>query len=95
MDNITIGQLTMWLATATALFGGIAYFVKPITSLVKRVEKIEEHQESEKEKFAKYDTDLKQVLLSVNVLLSHSIDNNHTAQLKQRKEELDKYLISR
>lgn len=95
MDKINLGQIMTWGGGLVTLIGLVVYFVKPVAKLLKRVEKIEEHQENDVKRFDRYDKDLKQVLLSINVLLSHSVDNNHTGELRSRKEELDKYMIER
>lgn len=60
-----------------------------------RIKKIEEHQDNDNKKLKRLEDDTKQILLSVNALLNHSIDNNHNEQLKERKSELDAYLIKR
>lgn len=102
MQNITLEQLCGALVFLTTLFGGLSYVMKPLknykdkqTEVDNRLTKIEERETKDIERFEKYDNDLQQILLSVNALLNHSIDNNHVDKLKQRKEELDNYLIKR
>ena len=95
VNDITLGEIVIAIGVIGAIVGAIVKVVNPIVKLNKRIDKIEEHQDNYLKRFEKYDKDLQQVLLSVNVLLSHSIDNNHTNQLKERKAELDEYLIKR
>lgn len=102
MQNWTLEEISIGVVFLVTFFGALSKLLQPLkeykeTQLEneRRLADIESHQKKDLARFEKYDEDIKQVLLSVNVLLSHSIDNNHTAQLKQRKEELDKYLIGR
>ena len=102
IQNLTLEQISSALLFLVALFGGLGYILRPLRDykasqdkINKRLDDIELHEKKDLERFEKYDKDLQQVLLSVNVLLSHSIDNNHTQQLKERKAELDEYLIKR
>lgn len=102
IQNLTLEQLSALIAFFVTLFGGLSYVLKPLKNYKdkqeetdNRIKKLEENEEKDTARFEKYDKDLQQVLLSVNVLLSHSIDNNHTQQLKERKAELDEYLIKR
>ena len=95
MENITLVELAGFMGVITVIVTFIIKAVQPFTTITARITKIESHQDKDLKRFEKYDRDLQQVLLSVNVLLSHSIDNNHTQQLKDRKNELDEYLIKR
>lgn len=102
MENITIGQVASALSFLMVLFGGLAYILKPVKNyqdkqkeVDERIKKIEEHQDNDNKKLNRLEADTKQILLSVNALLNHSIDNNHNEQLKERKQELDAYLIKR
>ena len=95
LNNMTLGEVIVAIGVIGALIGAIVKVVNPIVQLNNRIDKIEENQDTDLKRFEKYDNDLQQVLLSVNVLLSHSIDNNHIQQLKERKNELDEYLIKR
>lgn len=102
IQDLTLEQICAALVFLTTLLGGLSYVLKPLKNykdkqieVDNRLDKIEEREEKDDKRFEKYDKDLQQVLLSVNVLLSHSIDNNHTQQLKDRKKELDEYLITR
>ena len=102
MENITLGQITAFFGIAMALGAGITWILKPVKAyndrdkeIEERFKKIEEHQDNDNKRLAQLEKDTKQILLSVNVLLNHSIDNNHIDQLKRRKTELDAYLIER
>lgn len=94
MENITFGQFAGGLAALVGVCGALAYFLKPVTSLMIRVKKIEDHQDKDLKRLERIDNDLREILMSVNALLSHNIDGNHTEQLKQRKNELSDYLIN-
>ena len=95
MENITLGQVAIALAFIVSFFTALAKFIAPVQTFARRVDKIEEHQENDLKRLDRLEDDTKQILLSVNCLLSHSIDNNHDDQLKQRKKEMDEYLIKR
>lgn len=106
MEQITLGQLSGWITFVIVLVGGlgtmVGWFMKPIKNehdkdkkIEERVKSVEEHLDNDNKRLNMLESDTKQILLSVNTLLSHSIDNNHTNELKQRKSELDEYLIKR
>lgn len=102
MENMTLGQIATGLSFLMLLFGGLSYVLKPVKNyqdkqkeVDERIKKIEEHQDNDNKKLNRLEADTKQILLSVNALLNHSIDNNHSEQLKERKQELDQYLIKR
>lgn len=106
MEQITLGQLSGWISFIVILAGGIGtmigWLLKPIKAekdkdkaIEDRVKNVEEHLDNDNKRLNTLESDTKQILLSVNTLLSHSIDNNHTSELKQRKNELDEYLIKR
>lgn len=95
LEQITLGQIAVGVGFLVALFGGLAKILKPLTDFNKRIDKIEEHQDNDNKRLDKLENDTKQILLSVNALLQHSIDNNHSDELKKRKAEMDEYLIKR
>lgn len=95
MENLTVGQITVAMTTIVAFFTVLYKFISPVQDFARRVGKIEEHQDNDLKRLDRLEDDTKQILLSVNSLLSHSIDNNHSEQLKQRKKEMDEYLIRR
>ena len=102
MENMTLGQIATGLSFLMVLLGGLGYMLKPVKNyqvkqkeIDDRIKKIEEHQDNDNKKLKRLEDDTKQILLSVNALLNHSIDNNHNEQLKERKQELDAYLIKR
>lgn len=95
IENITLGQLAVGLAFLVGLAVSINTATKPIRDFNKRVDDIEKHQDNDNKRLIKLEGDTKQILLSVNVLLSHNIDNNHSKELADRKRELDDYLIKR
>ena len=102
MESITLGQIITALGLAMALGSGIVWILKPVKAyndrekkIEDRIKKVEEHQNEDNNRLLQLEKDTKQILLCVNTLMSHSIDNNHIDQLKKRKAELDAYLIER
>ena len=102
MNNITIEQIVAGLGVIIALGGGIKYILSPVIKyneqhklIEKRFESNERKLDNDNNRLNTLENDTKQILLSVNALLSHSINGNDTAKLLQRKEELDKYMIER
>jgi len=95
IEQVTLGQ---FIAVITFVVGGVAVInraIKPVTDYNKRLDRVEQHQDNDNKRLDSLENDTKQILLSVNVLLQHSIDNNHTDALKKRKSEMDQYLITR
>ena len=102
MNNITIAEIVAGLGVIMALGGGIKYLLTPVANYNNQQKAIEERFRKNEKKLDNdnirlntLENDTKQILLSVNALLSHSINGNDTAKLKERKEELDKYMIER
>lgn len=95
MQNLTLGEISIGLGFLVGLVVLLKQVLKPYTDFENRVEKIEKHQDNDNKRLAKLEDDTKQILLSVNTLLSHSIDNNDVSKLRERKSELDVYLIKR
>ena len=102
MENWTIEQILTWLGIITALIAGFKYLATPFIAYDKqkktcnaRFEAIEDHQDADLKRLNRLEEDTKQILLSVNVLLNHSIDNNHDEELIKRQKELSQYMIQR
>ena len=102
MNDITIEQIVAGLGIIIALGGGIKYILTPVIKyneqqkgIELRFKKHDEKLDNDNKRLNTLENDTKQILLSVNALLSHSINGNDTAKLSQRKEELDKYMIER
>jgi len=95
MDNITIGQIAVSVTFLVGLFGGLVKILEPLKKFTKRMDKVEEHQDNDNERLNKLEDDTKQILLAVNALLGHAIDNNHNDELAKQKKKLDEYLIQR
>lgn len=95
IEKLTLEEVSLGLAFLVGLVLMIKQALKPLTDFDSRVKKIEQHQDNDNKRLGKLENDTKQILLSVNTLLSHSIDSNHTSELKARKDELDEYLIKR
>lgn len=95
MEDLTLGQIVTAIAIITGLAGGIGYFAKPIFEMLKRLHKVEEHQDSDLKRLDQLESDNKELLKSVNVMLSHMINDNDKEKLIRRKAELDDYMIAR
>ena len=102
MNDITIEQIVAGLGLIVAIGGGLKYILTPIIkyneqqkAIELRFKKQDEKLDNDNKRLNTLENDTKQILLSVNALLSHTINGNDTAKIKQRKEELDKYLIER
>lgn len=102
LENITIGEIGVALTVIVGIGGGLKYILAPIInynlqqkSIEDRIKKNEQKLDNDNIRLNTLENDTKEILLSVNALLSHSINGNDTAKLLKRKEELDGYLISR
>ena len=95
MENITIGYVVSAIGIIGVLLGAVAKVVKPVISLDKRIETIEDNRNSDNERLNKLENDTKEIMLSINVMLSHFVDGNNTSKLKERKQQMDEYLIKR
>jgi len=102
MNNITIEQIIAFISGLMVIGAGIKYILTPIIKyneqhriIEKRFESNEKKLDNDNVRLNTLENDTKQILLSVNALLSHSINGNDTTKLIQRKEELDHYMIER
>lgn len=95
MGKITIDEIIAAGGILVALWGIIKFIGSPIVKLLERIKNLEEHDKNDDKRIGQLETDTKQILLSINVLLEHSIDNNHTGELSKRQQELNKYIIER
>lgn len=94
MENVTLGQLSGWLAFVVAIFGGFGFFIKPVK---KRIDQLDDHEERLKKSEADRE-DLHELmrinLVSIKALLKHGLDegNNKEGMISASKE-IDDYLI--
>lgn len=95
IENITLGELSLTLAFIVGLAVTIRTAIKPVTDFNKRVDKIEKHQDNDNKRLSRLEESNEQILFTCYALLNHSIDNNHSEDMKLRKKELDDYLIKR
>ena len=84
MENLTLGYIVSAVGIIGVLIGALMKVLKPI-------EKVRDYDE----RIGNLESDTEQIMLSINCLLSHFVDGNHTEALKKRKAELDEYLIKR
>ena len=102
MENITLQQLATGGALILGLWAFVKWIITPFLNYNLRQKEIDErfkenekHIDNDNKRLNTLENDTKQIMLSLNVLVQHSIDNDHTDQLKQRKSEMDEYLINR
>lgn len=95
MENITLGYVVSAIGIIGILLGAAMKIIKPVISLGKRIETIESNRDNDNERLNKLENDTKEIMLSINVMLSHFVDGNNTANLKARKQQMDEYLIKR
>ena len=99
MNTADIGnvfaQIMVWGTAIMGFLNVLQYFSNPVKKQVERIDKLEEHQANDLGRLQQIEKDNKQLLLSVNQLMSHIIDGNHVDKLKKRKEDLEEYLINR
>ena len=102
LENLTVGEIVAIFVVFKAFSEGIDWILKPFKKRADKDKSVEEKfndvdkkLDNDNKRLNMLEDDTKQILLSVNELLQHSIDNNHTDALKQRKKEMDEYLIKR
>lgn len=91
--NITLNQLYTWGSTLIGICGVIAYIVKPFSSFLSRIKKIEDDQQKFDDKISKSEQNDKMILKCLNAILLHMETGNSTGELRKQKKELDDYLI--
>ena len=102
IENLSLGDIVAIFIVLQALGKGIDWFLTPLKkrhekdkTVDERIDSVEDKLDNDNKRLNMLEDDTKQILLSVNELLQHSIDGNHTDTLKQRKKEMDEYLIKR
>ena len=95
MENITLGQILTAGGVVTGILALISYLTKPVKEFSGRVDKLERNQDKDLKRLNRFEDDINQILLSIQVLLKHGIDSNHTGELKEREQELNKYILNR
>ena len=94
MENVTLGQLSGWIAFVVAMFGGFSFFYKPVKKVVDQIEDHEKRlKESEEDR-----KDLRELmtinLISVKALLKHGIDDgNNKEGMISASKDIDEILI--
>lgn len=102
MQNWTLEQIAGALAFIVAFGAGVKYLLTPVIQYQSRQKAIDnmfkdvdKKLDNDNRRLLMLETDTKQILLAVNALLGHAMDNNHTGDIAKTKDELDKYLITR
>lgn len=93
MENITIGQISLFIAFIVALFKGIEYLIQPFTKREKRLETLEKKMtESEQDRKDLHDF-MRVNFIAIKELLKHEIEGgNNKDGMKMASDEIDKYL---
>lgn len=102
MQNWTLEEISVGVLFIVGLISGVSYLLKPVKEYNQKqrendakFKELDKHLDNDNKRLNRLEEDTKQILLSVNVLLQHSSDNNHTGELAKRQKELSDYLIQR
>lgn len=94
-NDITMGNIVVLIAGLTTLIGFITKITSPYTDLKNRIEKVEEHQDTDNKRLKALEDDTRLILKATRVLVAHSVSNNNTGELKKVQSEIDNYLINK
>ena len=94
-NDITMGNILVLIAGVTTLIGFITKITSPYTDLKNRIEKVEEHQDTDNKRLKALEDDTRLILKATRVLVAHSVSNNNTGELKKVQSEIDNYLINK
>lgn len=94
-NNITIGDILVIIAGVTTIIGFVSKVKTPVDSFNARLTKVEQHQANDNEKLKELENDTKLLLKATRTLISHSVTNNSTGELKKVQAEIDEYLINK
>ena len=94
-NDITMGNIVVLIAGLTTLIGFITKITSPYTDLKNRIEKVEEHQDTDNKRLKSLEDDTRLILKATRVLVAHSVSNNNTGELKKVQSEIDNYLINK
>ena len=94
-NDITIGDILVLIAGVTTLIGFITKITSPYTDLKNRIQKVEEHQDTDNKRLKALEDDTRLILKATRVLVAHSVSNNNTGELKKVQSEIDNYLINK
>lgn len=95
IENITLGEIIGAFGVITSLVLIYQKVTGPIKSFTKRVDDLEKHADNDNKRLKTIEEDNKMMLRSIRVLIAHSVDNNHTGELKETQKEIDEYLINK
>lgn len=89
-------------AFVVAIGGAGVYIRRMVDSATHPLRDINKKLDTDKRRLDEHDeqirslkSDMKEIMLSQNVMLSHMVTNNNTGELKKRQDELSEYLIRR
>lgn len=95
---ITVEGL-LWLCGAIALIGGaialIAKFFAPFGDLKKRVAALEQKFEGDHEELKKVETGIEKICKCTLAITDHELTGNSVDKLREAKDEMQDYLISK
>lgn len=99
----TLWQFTQIFCTAIITIGGagaivigvIRWWRKPDTTRDERLDRHDEMLDRDNKRLKELEESNKIIMQSMLALMSHELDGNHHEELKQARDDLQKYLIRR
>lgn len=96
--TVTVGVIVVvagMLVTLWQAVKAVREMTQPAKDLVSRVDRIEEHLASDKERLDDQEEAQKLLLRGMLVLVEHETTGNHTSDLALLKNDISNYLINR
>ena len=102
-DFGTFLQVLLAIAAGIVTIGGAAtvfeHYSEKATSkrdqIAEQVEKHEQRLDRDHKRLSELETSDRLIMRGVMQLMSHEIDGNHTAQLKETRDDMEQYLINK
>jgi uncharacterized membrane-anchored protein len=96
--TVTVGVIVIvagMLVTLWQAIKAVREMTQPAKDLVSRVDRIEEHLASDKERLDEQEEAQKLLLRGMLMLAEHEITGNHTSDFALLKSDISNYLINR
>ena len=102
-DFETFLQVLVSIAAGIATIGGALAIVERYSEKAKNgrakiAEQVDRHEERlarDHKRLSELETSDRLIMRGVMQLMSHEIDGNHTAQLRETRDEMERYLINK
>ena len=102
-DLGTFLQVLLAIAAGVVTIGGAAavfeHYGEKATAkrdqITEQVEKHEQRLDRDHKRLSELETSDRLIMRGVMQLMSHEIDGNHTAQLRETRDDMEKYLINK